>query len=234
MVAEMQMMKERMNFMMNAFKGRVLSDLDELVHRTDSAFTAPVTSFPLPPKFRMSQIKDDTTLTWPGKLKGNPNKRSRNKYCHFHRDHDHDTSEYYDLKQQIEALIRLGKLQRLVSKEMIDPPQEQATRRENERLRPPIGDIRMIVEGTTISVSSRKARKTYLKMVQTIQLMGFVSKMARIDNPINGFTEEDARCLHHPHDDALLVSIRVGHYNTYWVLVDNGSFTDILYYSSFQ
>ena len=32
MVAEMQMMKERMNFMMNTLRGGVLSDLDELVH----------------------------------------------------------------------------------------------------------------------------------------------------------------------------------------------------------
>ena len=51
------MMKERMNFMMNALKGGVLSDLDELVHRTDSPFTALVTSFPLPLKFRMPQVE---------------------------------------------------------------------------------------------------------------------------------------------------------------------------------
>ena len=52
-VAEMQMMKERMDFMMNAFKGQVSSDLDDLVHRIDSPFTTFVTTFPLPPKFRM-------------------------------------------------------------------------------------------------------------------------------------------------------------------------------------
>ena len=57
MVAEMQMMNERMNFMMNTLKGRVLNDLDELVHRTDSPFTALVTSFALPTKFCMPQIK---------------------------------------------------------------------------------------------------------------------------------------------------------------------------------
>ena len=45
-VAEMQMMKELMNFMMNALRGRVSSNLDDLVHRTDSPFTASVTSFP--------------------------------------------------------------------------------------------------------------------------------------------------------------------------------------------
>ena len=53
MVLEMQIMKERMDFMMNALKGRVSNDLDKLVHRIDSPFTAPVTSFPLLAKFRM-------------------------------------------------------------------------------------------------------------------------------------------------------------------------------------
>ena len=57
--------------------------------------------------------------------------------------------------------------------------------------------------------------------------------MAWVDNSIIRFFEEDARCLHHPHDDALVVSIRVGDYNTHGVLVDNGSFTDILYYPAF-
>ena len=58
--------------------------------------------------------------------------------------------------------------------------------------------------------------------------------MARVDNPIIGFLEEDARRIHHPHDDALVVSIRVGDYNTHRVLVDNGSSIDILYYLAFQ
>ena len=111
------------------------------------------------------QIKDDTTLTWPGKLKGDPSKRSIDKYCHFHRDHVHDTYECYDLKQQIEALIRQGKLQRFVSKERADPPQEQAIRRDNKCPRPPLREIRMVIGGTTTTGSSRKAHKTYLKML---------------------------------------------------------------------
>ena len=57
MVAKMQMMKERMDFMMNTLKGQVSNDLDELVHQMDSPFTTPNTSFPFPAKFRMSQIK---------------------------------------------------------------------------------------------------------------------------------------------------------------------------------
>ena len=55
-VAEIQAIKEQMEVMMNALKRRVSSDLDDLVNRTDSLFTASVNSFPLLHKFRMSQI----------------------------------------------------------------------------------------------------------------------------------------------------------------------------------
>ena len=58
--------------------------------------------------------------------------------------------------------------------------------------------------------------------------------MAQIDNPIIGFTEEDAQPLYHSHDNALVVSIWEKDYNTHQVLVDNESSTDILYYPAFQ
>ncbi|XP_050250801.1 uncharacterized protein LOC126697746 [Quercus robur] len=208
-VAEMQAMKEQMEVMMNALKGRVSNDRDDL-------------------------IKDEGALTFPRKLKGDPSKRPRDKYCHFHRDHGHDTANCYDLKQQIKALIRQGKLQRFVNKERTDLPQEQAPRRENEHPRPPIGDIRMIVRGTIVAGSSKKAHKTYLRMVHSIQLTGFVPKMPQINNPIIRFSEDDARRLHHPHDDALVVSLQIGDYNMHRVFVDNGSSADILYYPAFQ
>ena len=138
----------------------------------------------------LMQIKDEEALTFPGKLKSDPNKRSRDKYCRFHHDHGHDTADCYDLKQQIEALIRQGKLQRFISKEKANPPaQDQHPRRDNERPRPPIRDIRMIVRGTTVAGSSKKARKTYLRMVQNVQLTGVVPKIARREGPIIGFSE---------------------------------------------
>ena len=126
-------------------------------------------------------------------------------------------------------------MQKFVKKERMDlPPQKQNTRRDNEHLKPPVGDIRMIVGGIATTGSSKKARKTYLRMVQNVQLTGSVPKIAQRESPIIGFLEEDIRRLHHPHDDALVVSIRVGDYNMHRVLVDNGSSADILYYSAFQ
>ena len=92
----------------------------------------------------------------------------------------------------------------------------------------------MIVGGTAIAGSSKKARKTYLRMVQNVQLTGSVPKIAQKESPIIGFSGKDVRRLHHPHDDLLIVSIRIEYYNMHRVMVDNGSSADILYYPTFQ
>ena len=51
MAQDMQMMKEKMEMMMNAMRGWVSTNLDKLVHQIDSSFTTEVTSFLLPAKF---------------------------------------------------------------------------------------------------------------------------------------------------------------------------------------
>ena len=54
----------------------------------------------------LMQIKDDLSLKWLEKMKGDASKRNKNKYCRFHRNHEHDTNKCYDLKQQVDNLIR--------------------------------------------------------------------------------------------------------------------------------
>ena len=66
------------------------------------------------------QIKDDPSLKWQEKMKGDLNKRNRNKYCRFQMDHGHDTDECYDLKQQIENLIKQGKLRNFLGRDHKD------------------------------------------------------------------------------------------------------------------
>ena len=56
----------------------------------------------------------------------------------------------------------------------------------------------------------------------------------RVDNPTINFIEEDARQLHHPHDNTLVISLSITNFNTQRVLMDNGSSADILYYPTFQ
>ena len=46
--------------------------------------------------------------------------------------------------------------------------------------------------------------------------------------------DEDAKRLHHPHDDAIVLTLMIANYKTRRMLVDNRSSIDILYYLAFQ
>lgn len=48
------------------------------------------------------------------------------------------------------------------------------------------------------------------------------------------FTEEDAKWIHHPHNDALVVTLRIGTMNVHRVFIDNGSSVNILYYDTYK
>ena len=43
------------------------------------------------------QIKDDLSLKWPKKMKGDLSKWNKSEYCCFYQNHGHDTDECYDL-----------------------------------------------------------------------------------------------------------------------------------------
>ena len=94
----------------------------------------------------LMQIKDDLSLKWPEKMKGDPNKCNKNKYSYFHRDHGHDKDECYDLKQQIKNLIRQGKLRHSIGRNHKD---EKLKGKVEESSRPPLGEIRFIIGGTS-------------------------------------------------------------------------------------
>ncbi|XP_075665735.1 uncharacterized protein LOC142635472 [Castanea sativa] len=98
-------------------------------------------------------------------MKGDPNKRNKNKYCCFHRDHGHDMDKCYDLKQQIENLIRQEKLRNFLGRDHKD---EKLKGKLEEPSWPPLGEIRVIIGGTSAR-QSFKSRKTYLKVTMGVQ-----------------------------------------------------------------
>ena len=141
------------------------------------------------------QIQNDPSLKWSKKMKGDPNKRNKNKYCRFHRDHGQDTDECYDLKQQIENLIRQGKLRHFIGRDHKD---EKLKGKMEESSRPLLREIR----GT--------------------------------EEPAISLSDEEVKRIHHPHDDAIVITLLIADYTTRRVLVYNGSSANILYYPAFQ
>uniref|UniRef100_A0A2N9FNL6 Uncharacterized protein n=1 Tax=Fagus sylvatica TaxID=28930 RepID=A0A2N9FNL6_FAGSY len=182
------------------------------------------------------QIQDDPSLRWPGKIHSDPNNRPKNLYCRFHRDHGHLTEDCIALKEQVETLIRQGKLQKYVSRPANARPTKPLAQKEQaEHNRPgPVGEIRTIIGGPASGGTSRASRKAYARQVHNIMVVQRPPKNVRLDDQIISFSEEDARGTHQPHDDALVITINIAGFTTRRVMVDNGSSADILYLPAYQ
>ena len=59
-------------------------------------------------------------------------------------------------------------------------------------------------------------------------------KMPKNDKPDIFFSERDGRNIRQPHDDPLVIMLRVEEFNIHRVLIDNESSTDIIYLPTFQ
>ena len=129
------------------------------------------------------QIKDDPSLKWPEKMKGDPNKHNRSKYCHFHRDHGHDTNECFDLKQQVENLIRQGKLKSFLGRDHKD---EKLKGKVEESSRPPLEEIRIIIGGNSTGQTS-KSKKSLLESCAERPTFWTVSKGNTHGRAVNYF-----------------------------------------------
>uniref|UniRef100_A0A2N9FW18 Uncharacterized protein n=1 Tax=Fagus sylvatica TaxID=28930 RepID=A0A2N9FW18_FAGSY len=187
------------------------------------------------------QIQDNPDIQWPGKLRSDPTKRSKDLYCRFHRDHGHTTEDCFALKQQIEALIRQGKLGKFVRQDKTEvrheprpPRQDENKDRQEDRPRDIIGEIRTIVGGLASGGASRSSRKAYARQAHNILVTQRSRKSLKMDDQVISFSEDDARNIHHPHDDALVVTLTIAGFLTRRVLVDNGSSADIIYLPAYQ
>ena len=186
------------------------------------------------------QIKDEHYLKWPRPLHSSPNVCDK-EYCRFHKNHDHYTEDCRDLKEQIEELIRKGKLQRFVKKG--EPSrsrddhknQHKASPRDEDHTfqRPPsmVREIKTITGGPSTSGLFKSLKKACQRQINNVHIIP-PFKQRRTDRDVF-FSEEDARGVKQPHDDPLVIMLTIEGFNTRRILVDNGSSADIIYLFAF-
>ncbi|XP_058185641.1 uncharacterized protein LOC131302865 [Rhododendron vialii] len=186
----------------------------------------------------LSNLQDDPDLKWPGKLRSDPSRRAKDKYCRFHRDHGHNTDDCIDLKQQIEDLIQRGRLQRFVTKKHQKQPRKEDVNKGRADEAPsrsrPIGEINVIHGGFAGGGESSHARKAHLRKLRTeeyleINTIDRPNKIQKKEEIHIIFSEEDLKGIQTPHDDPLVITIVIANYLTRRVLIDSGSLADILY-----
>ncbi|KAH7845091.1 hypothetical protein Vadar_013397 [Vaccinium darrowii] len=117
----------------------------------------------------LDDLHEDPDLKWSRKLRSDPSKRSKDKWCRFHRHHGHTTDDCIDLKQQIEGLIQRGRLRRFVKNQKPPRKQERPKNDQNkEQIQNiPIGEIVVVHGGPGVVGDSNRARKAHLRKLRS-------------------------------------------------------------------
>ena len=176
----------------------------------------------------LEKIKNEPFFRLPNRMAGDPTKRNQNLYCQYHQDHGHITEDCRNLWDHLEQLVREGKLTHLLHHSSGRGGQTGSTFRGDASLRAPLGTINVIFAalGRTRSFPSR------IMSVSQCLDGGYssVPKKAKLSTSlVLGFSNEDKRGTIQPHDDALVVTLRIGGYDVRRVMVDEGSAAEVMY-----
>ena len=145
------------------------------------------------------------------------------KYYKFHKDRGHDTGEYFQLRDQIEALIQGGYLQEyinglvIVGRQNANTPHAPAPANHASMSNlndGPSHEVCTIFRGHATN-DSAKVRKDNVRLARDIamghqvNMVEHVAKFSRRENTVISFTNDKARRLIHPHTNALVVTLSV-------------------------
>ena len=158
----------------------------------------------------------------------NPEKRNRNLYCQYHQNHWHTTEDCRSLWDHLDQLVREGKLKQLLYHSSGLGGQANSGSQGDIPSRPPLGTINVIFAalGKIGSCPSRIMSVAHLSSGDTNQDL----KRARVELPlVMSFSDEDKIGTIQPHDDALVITLRIGGYDVKRVMVDQSSTAEIIY-----
>ena len=189
----------------------------------------------------MAEIKNEPFLSWPTPLDGDPSKRDPDKYYSYHREKGHMTERCYSLKQHLEQLVKAGHLRRYLGDDQKQYYHEGPTVAYNTK--PTAGVIEMI-HISRPSEQSHDRLRSDLKKAQHLQEVfqvaegSVVSKKPRTDFPNSEkqifFSDDNLRDVQTPHEDPLIVKLRIGDLDIKRVLIDQGNYSKIMYPNLFH
>ena len=157
----------------------------------------------------LEKIKNEPYFKWPNKMEGNPMRSNQSLQCQYHQDQGHTTencrTRWYHLKQ----LVRDGKLKQFLYRPNGQGDQAGSGAQGNVSSRPHLGTINVIFAALG-RIGSHPSRVISVTRLPAEDLKP-ESKRARVENrPAMSFSEEDKVGTIQPHDDALVVTLKIG------------------------
>uniref|UniRef100_A0A2N9GLJ3 Uncharacterized protein n=1 Tax=Fagus sylvatica TaxID=28930 RepID=A0A2N9GLJ3_FAGSY len=192
----------------------------------------------------MEKIKREPFFVWPPKMLGNPALKDGNLYCSYHREKGHMTENCHLLKVHLEKLVSARHLDRYINVDLFDKKEPgQEARQPHPSGTPSTGIIHVIHNPLCPAVSSASHRSkmqkaAHLRKSFSIPDSAHLAPMYSVSRgdleQMISFSDSDLRDVQLPHNDPLVVTLRIGNYDFQRVLIDQGSFAEVMYQDLYE
>ena len=176
----------------------------------------------------LEKVRNEPFFKWLNKMAGDPVNRNQNLYCHYHQDHGHTIEDCKNFWDHLEQLVREGRLKHLLHHFNGRRGQSSSAFQGNAAPKPPLGTINVIfaASGRTGSCPS----KIMSVSCYSDEDSNSMPKRIKMNVPlVLSISDVDKQGTIQPHDDALVVTLRIGGYDVKRVMVDQGSAVEIMY-----
>nr|XP_023895174.1 uncharacterized protein LOC112007103 [Quercus suber] len=210
-----------------SLSGKPVTSMRQLMDRSTNP-QAVNTVFRDPVHQVLENVRNEPFFKWPNKMVRNLKRRNLNLYYQYHQNHRHTTEDCKSLWDHLNQLVCEGKLRHLLHHTSGRGSQMNPESRRDDPLKPPLGTINVIFAalGRTRSWPSKVMLVARLPTGDS----GQCPKRSKPDDqPILGFSDVDKVGTVQPHDDALVITLRIGGYDVKRVMVYQGSAVEIMY-----
>ncbi|XP_070007710.1 uncharacterized protein [Nicotiana sylvestris] len=161
-------------------------------------------------------------VRWTKEMRSNPNRRNPDHWCEFHNDHGHKSADCSFIQSEVDHLLNQGYLIELFS----EKGKQAYIKNRQEPPKPPSpkSTVNIISGGEDINGVTYTAANKISKI--TITQGKRVRHVLEEDNIT--FDDTDADGVLSPYNDALVISLIVHDTNVKQVLIDPGSFVNIV------
>ena len=189
----------------------------------------------------LDKIKRQPFFVWPPKLVGDPTARNQNLYCLYHCDNGHLTENCHKYKTLLEQLVADGHLSDYVDPNLTEfKPRGTAANRSGTSELAPASIVQVIHNPSCTSILPTFFRSEIQKAAHLRRCFGITDYAHRLLTSCSGhlgssvhqtvsFSDKDLADVQMPHNDPLVITLRFGDYDVKRVLVDQGSFAEVMY-----
>ncbi|XP_070005708.1 uncharacterized protein LOC142163050 [Nicotiana tabacum] len=165
----------------------------------------------------IGKVKD---TRWLKPIQIDPSQRNPNLICKYHGTHGHMTKDCMQLREEVARLFNEGHLREFLDDRAKNHFRERDANRKNE---PEESQqiIHMIIGGVDVP-QGPIFKHTKVSITEEKQTRSYVPENAL------SFYDEEAKDVSQPHNDALVISILLNNVQIKRVLVDPGSFANII------